>query len=114
MKLSKSDIQHIKKIAMALPKCYTAENQRTVKYMTGAALIAMGKTKDLKGRKLDPNTTYEWVMSGGVEVNHFKRLKKLCESGQVKNAQNYINEVIGMGSSHIDLLSGLSKRAQIL
>ena len=109
-KLSKSDIKHLKAISMKLPKCYTAENQKTVQFMTGETLIKMGKTKDRNGKPLDPNNTYQWVMSGGVEVNHYKRLKKLCEDGKYAEAQNYINQVVSIESPHIDLLKGLSNR----
>lgn len=109
MKLSKSDIAHIRQIADRLPECYTAENQKTMQILFGHQLISRGITK-IKGEPVEPDRKYTYSDGDGVKVNHFKRLKKLCESGMVKNAQNYIDEVAGMGRDHFKLLLGLNMR----
>lgn len=99
---------------MGLPKCYTAENQKTVEYVTGTSLIAKGITKQSNGNPVDPTVVYERVRSGGVEVNHFKRIKKLCEEGRVEAAQNYINEVVGIGNNHSFVLRQMLNRKPVL
>lgn len=109
MKLSKSDISHLKSIASRLPICYTADNQKTMQILYGWQLIERGITKVDK-KAVIPDKKYTYCTGEGVTVNHFKQLKRLCESGHTNRAQKYIDEVAGLGKEHIKLLIGMNQR----
>ncbi len=109
MKLSKSDIAHLKDIANRLPICYTADNQKTVQFLYGHQLIARGITT-IDKKAVIHDKKYSHSIEGGVKVNHFKQLKRLCEQGHTNRAQKYIDEVAGIGAEHFKLLVDLNSR----
>lgn len=108
-KLSKSDIKHLRAVAAKLPICYTKESQKTIRIVTGATLIANG-VLDIKGEPIIPEKSYQHITEGGVRINHFRHLKKLCEAGKYESAQNYINEVSTINRPHFDLLQSMNQR----
>lgn len=113
-RLSKEDIRHLKTIAASLPPCYTAEQQKTIRVMTGERLMAAGQTNDANGKEINPKQKYVIQTDEGVRVNHYKRLKTLCENGRHESAQNYINEVAGINKGHYDLIAGMASRTPTL
>lgn len=109
--MNKAEIKHIKEIASKLPVMYTTENQKSLKQVTGENLIKSGITKLKTGEAVNPNELYLYPVGEGVRVNHFKRIKKLCEQGRHDAAQRYINEVAeSTTSKHIDLLKSMEAR----
>lgn len=112
MKLSKADIKHLRNVAAQLPVCYTTQDQTTSRYVSGEELLINGVDK-VKGQKVKVDETYIHKSNGGVQVNHFRRLKKLCEQDKFVEAQNYINEVANMGKEHINLLKHFSNKITI-
>lgn len=107
-RLTKSEIRHLKTIAASLPPCYTAEQQKTLRLVTGAQMIAAGKETTGDGKEINPKQKYVIQTDEGVRVNHYKRLKTLCENGRYESAQNYINEVAGLNKGHYDLIAGMA------
>jgi len=109
MKLNSSDIKHLKAVASQLPICYTSDGQKTLRLVYGSQLLEAGH-KDVKGKPINPEAKYAVQTGEGVQVNHYKHLKRLCEDKRYKEAQEYIDSVQSISNPHIDLMQSMNQR----
>ncbi len=123
-KLTKSDLKHLRQLAAGMRPCFEPDETTTSFELYGSQLIERGihYVKERRKRKDNPNLSdevdvavnpkkkYHYNTKQGVPVNHYKRLKKLCEERGIAAAQNYINEVQTMGSGHRNVMSSFQER----
>lgn len=110
MKLPKSTIKHLKDIANKLPVMYTSDGQKTLEVVTGESLLLNGVNKLSNGDDVTIDKSYATTREGGVQVNHFKRMKRLAEIGNIEAVKRYISSVFEINRSHSDVIKSFNDR----